>query len=264
MVQAAQTNMRVASEYQSIFRELGIDAEAVFAHELIKPWRRLDDRENCTLETTLRDGRTIRWHIKRYPPAGGTTPADAEAAGHRALQAAHIPTATLVACATLPDRRSLIIFEDLAGYQAADKLVEAGVSFERLLLPTADLAARLHAAGLHHRDLYLCHFFANVVQSPPAVRLIDAARVRALPRLLTRNRWIVKDLAQFWYSTTRLPITDEQRQRWLERYAQQRGVRPQGLRRSIERKARWIARHDAQLRAAQPLRNISIPRRGLL
>ena len=28
----------------------------------------------------------------------------------------------------------------------------------------------------------------------------------------------MKDLAQFWYSTTKLPVTDEQRLAWLARY----------------------------------------------
>ncbi len=61
----------------------------------------------------------------------------------------------------------------------------------------------LHNGGLHHRDLYLCHFLGRRDENPQAdLRLIDAARVRPLPGPLTRRRWIVKDLAQFWYSTT--------------------------------------------------------------
>ena len=44
------------------------------------------------------------------------------------------------------------------------------------------------------------------------MRLIDTARVRPLPVLFTRKRWIAKDLAQFWYSTLGLAVSDEQRQ----------------------------------------------------
>jgi lipopolysaccharide kinase (Kdo/WaaP) family protein len=253
--------MQVSSQYQPIFRELGIDADTIFTHELIKPWRTLEDRENCTLETTLRDGRTIRWHIKRYPPSRRfALPANIEAGGHRALEAQQIPTATLIGYGTLPDRRGFIIFEDLAGYDAADKLIESGTPFETLLEPTADLVAKLHGAGLHHRDLYLCHFFAKVSGGSVDVKLIDPARVRRLPRLFAPNRWIVKDLAQFWYSGTKLPVTDEQRTRWLARYAQQRGIEATAsLRRCIERKVAWIGKHDAVLRKRQPHRNISIP-----
>src|SRR5262245_11123234 len=119
--------MRVSSAYQPIFRELGIDADAVFTHELIKPWRTLEDRENCTLDAPLRDGRKVRWHIKRYPAARRTpVQADDEARGHLTLENSQIPTAVLVAHGTLPNRRSFIIFDDLAGYQAGDKAIESG------------------------------------------------------------------------------------------------------------------------------------------
>jgi hypothetical protein len=149
--------------------------------------------------------------------------------------------------------------EDLAGYDAADKMIERGeMTFDQLLEPTADLAARLHRAGLHHRDLYLCHFFVN--RAGADVRLIDVARVKRLPVLLAR-RWIVKDLAQFWYSTLTLrAVSDAQRAAWLEHYAQKREINPQDVRGAIARKVRWIARHDVHLRREQPQRNISIPR----
>jgi hypothetical protein len=213
------------------------------------------------LEATLRDGRSIRWHVKRYQAARGfTTPADDEAQGHRALLTEQIPSGKLVGWGKLTDRRSFVIFEDLAGYEAADKLMEAGAPFDRLLNPTADLAAALHEKGLHHRDLYLCHFFAKIDAEPVDVRLIDPARVRRLPGVFTRTRWIVKDLAQFWYSALALPISDQQRLAWLKRYGEKRGMASiDSLRRKIERKAAAIGRHDERLRRQQPTRNISIP-----
>src|SRR4051812_24751045 len=153
--------MFVDPAWQPVFRELGIDADAVFDHPLIKAWRTLDDRENCTLDAELIDGRQVRLHVKRYPGAAGAS-ADAEVAGHRALAEAGIPTAPLVAWGAVRDGRSFVIFADLAGYRAADKLLEDGsVRFDDMLTPTADVAARLHRAGLHHRDLYLNHFFVK-------------------------------------------------------------------------------------------------------
>jgi hypothetical protein len=71
---------------------------------------------------------------------------------------------------------------------------------------------------------------------------------------------VVKDLAQFWYSAIQLKTTDEQRGRWLDRYADARGLRSAAaLGRSIRRKAAAIARHDRKLSEAQPRRNVSIP-----
>ena len=190
--------------------------------------------------------------------------AQAEAEGYGALHERGIGSAVVAAWGTLDDGRSFIATEDLAGFEPADKLVEGGVDFDRLLTPTADLAAKLHNAGLHHRDLYLCHFLARGAENDPVeLRLIDAARVRALPRVFTRRRWIVKDLAQFLDSMTQLPVTDVQRDVWLARYAQQTNIRAlERLRRSIMRKSNSIAAHDRRLRVRRPGRNITIPKNG--
>jgi hypothetical protein len=253
--------LNVAGAYQPIFREIGIDADAVFEHPQIRAWRRLADRENCTLDATLVDGRSIRWHIKRYPATRRSpTPAEREVNGFKLLQNAKIPAPALVGWGRLTDGRSFVITEDLDGYQPADKLLASGFAFDRLRNPLADLAARLHSAGLHHRDLYLCHFFVKADDEAIDVKLIDVARVKKLPALLTRQRWIVKDLSQFWYSTMALTITQQQREAWIARYTEKRGesgIVP--LMRAIEKKVARIARHDEKLRKKQPGRNISIP-----
>ena len=83
--------LNVAGAYQTVFREIGIDAEAIFDHPQIVAWRRLDDRENCTLDATLVDGRRVRWHIKRYPATRRSpTPAEREMNGFKLLSNAHI------------------------------------------------------------------------------------------------------------------------------------------------------------------------------
>jgi hypothetical protein len=253
-------SFRVAPQYQPILREIGLDGAGVFDHPMIKVWRSIPERENCTLDADLDDGRRIRFHIKRFKPARGmTTPAEDEARGIRALQVEGIPTAPLVGWGKLRDGHSFILTEDLTGYRDVEKLLREGVRFDALLNPTADLTARLHSHGLHHRDLYLCHFFAKE-REPSHVRLIDAGRVKRLPGWPMRNRWIVKDLAAFWFSTMGLPVSEDQRSRWLDRYIAQRDLKSgSDLRGKIERKAASIARHDARLREKQKNRNISIP-----
>jgi hypothetical protein len=262
LVKMAITNQfHVAPGWQPVMREVGLDAETVFTHAGILPWRKLSDRQNCTLDADLVDGRHIRLHVKRYAPmVGPTTPAAEEFAGHQLLLKHNIPTAILVAWGTGEDGRSFVILEDLAGYTPADKLIESGTDFALLQQLTADMAARLHQAGLQHRDLYLCHFMARPNGEQTDIRLIDPARVRRLPGFLTRGRWIVKDLAQFWYSTLKLPITDAHRAAWLMRYCQQRQLPGTALMRGkIERKVRRIAKHDARLNQLEPTRNVSIP-----
>ncbi len=173
---------------------------------------------------------------------------------------AKLPTAAMVAWGEQSDGRSFVIFDDLSGYVPCDKLIEGGqIDFEALLGPTADMVRRLHDAGLHHRDLYLCHFLAHIDDHRVVdLRLIDLARVRRLP-CLTHRRWIIKDLAQFCFSIQRLGISDEQRGRWLARYAGGQCSAAGRLERAIARKIRRMARHDVHLRAEQPHRNVSIP-----
>lgn len=261
MLEPPKSKIHVAPAFKPLIQALGLTAESVFTDPRIVVWRSITERQNCTLDIEFDDGKSLRLHVKRYEPAYGfTTPADDESKGIRALEIEKIPTAPLVAHGKLTDRRSFVITADLKGFRAADKLIAEGYSFEKLLAPTADLAAQLHTRGLHHRDLYLCHFFVRPDEPAPQIRLIDAARVRRLPGFLTRRRWIVKDLAQFWYSTLSLPVTEEQRRQWLARYAQQRKIKSAAaLERSIQRKSNSIARHDAKLKTAQPTRNVSIP-----
>jgi hypothetical protein len=253
--------MFIAEPYRQIFHQIGFSPEMIFTEPAIKPWRRLKDRENCIWDIA---GPTaaIRLHVKRFPAMGSASPARDEAEGYRLLQDRGIPAAVVAAWGNLDDGRSFIAIEDLAGFTPADKLVESGLPFDQVLGPTADLSAHLHNAGLHHRDLYVCHFLARVEKDRAAeIRVIDAARVRKLPGVLTRRRWIIKDLAQFWYSTTQLAITDSQRDEWLIRYCAKTKYEKIGpLKRSIQRKSDAIGAHDEKLRRRQPNRNISIPR----
>jgi len=219
MSDSGRDRFQVNPQYQPLMRQIGLDAAAVFSHPDINVWRSIPERENCTLDATL-DGREIRLHIKRYRATRGSqTPADEEVRGIQALLGQEIPTVSLVGWGRLADGRSFVISEDLKDFRAADQAIASGFPFDRL---------------------------------------IDAARVRRLPWLF-RQRWIVKDLAQFWYSARRLGIVEDQIIRWLGRYTDKAGklAPPLG---AIEAKVSWIARHDSKLNQSQPNRNVSIPR----
>jgi hypothetical protein len=84
--------------------------------------------------------------------------------------------------------------------------------------------------------------------------------VGKLPGLFMRQRWIVKDFAQLWFSTLALPVTDEQRLALFQRYcARRKLVADDLLLRLVHHKVRWIEAHDRKLNQRQPNRNISIP-----
>jgi hypothetical protein len=251
------SEFHVDGDYAPLLAEVGLDAESVFTDPRIHVWRSLPDRENATLDFQCKNGKSIRLHIKRYP-ARFYRMARREMDGYRLLKEAEIPIAPIIAHGRRANSDSFIILEDLAGYTPADKLVQQGFAFEHLLNATADLAALLHNKGLHHRDLYLCHFMVKPVAESVDARLIDMARVDRMKSLLTRRRWIIKDLAQFWYSMQSLPVTDKQRLRWLQRYGEQRQIKSDRLIGPIQRKAAAIAAHDKRLRMKQPNRNVSI------
>jgi len=136
----------VEPRFRGVLGAVGLaKAEGVFADPRVVVWRDVTERQNCTLDVPGGDGRTVRLHVKRYwPTSGRGTPAGEELAGIRLLERAGVPTVPLVASGRLPDGRSFVITEDLAGFWPADKLIAEGLAFEALLVPTADLAARLH------------------------------------------------------------------------------------------------------------------------
>lgn len=211
----------------------------------------MPERENGVLETPLG-----RLHVKRYLTASGGREAQAEVDAATLLSERGVPAIKFAAWGELPDGRAFTATEELAGHVSGQVFLREGGTFREILRPTAALAARLHGAGLHHRDLYLCHFFYR--PSDGDCRLIDIARVAALPRFFAR-RWVVKDLAQFAYSMREFALGAEEFREWLDEYGRARGTSTAGLQAAVRAKADAIARHDRRLRAKQPNRNVSIP-----
>ncbi len=253
----ARSSFEIVPSHAALFDRLGLTLASIFTDPRIVVWRKLADRENAKLDYTSEDGSITRLHIKRYPPHASRT-AREEINGFTLLKRAGIPTAAIVASGFHEDFGSFIILEDLAGYTPADKLLDQGFPFNRLLACTANLAAQLHDRRLHHRDLYLCHFMIKPTLATVQATLIDMARVARLNNPLTRQRWIVKDLAQFWFSTHNVRVTDVQREQWLLQYCQARKLFIDPLLGPVQRKSNAIARHDLQLRLRQPGRNVSI------
>jgi len=100
-----------------------------------------------------------------------------------------------------------------------------------------------HQTGLCHRDLYLCHIFAEldpVGAVAPCFTLIDLARAHR-PRW-RRLRWIIKDLAQLDFSARQVGATRTDRLRFLITYL---GLEPSSPR--VRFYARRIVRKSARI-----------------
>ncbi|MDB5349750.1 MAG: rfaP 1 [Planctomycetota bacterium] len=89
-----------------------------------------------------------------------------------------------------------------------------------LIVEMAGIAARLHAASVFHKDLYLCHFFLDTtLQSPLGGRLTLIDLHRLAEHRLLGFRWRWKDLGQLLYSSYEVAgIDDRDRLRFWRHY----------------------------------------------
>lgn len=119
-----------------------------------------------------------------------------------------------------------------------------------LIREMAEITAKLHAARLFHKDLYLCHFFLPVGLREPAGRrltLIDLHRLGEHRLLACRWRW--KDLGQLLYSTTGVAgIDDRDRLRFWMHYRKRMHLRfAEAERRAVRAKAgRYLDHNQGQ------------------
>ncbi len=188
--------------------------------------------------------------------AGFATTAEVEFHWIRKLTRLGIAAPQVVACGSrrngFREVASLLLTAGLHGESLEKWMPRQGASLSRSMKRSlseslAALVARLHNAGLVHRDLYTSHIFFDVKgENDINLSLLDLHRV-VRPRW-RRWRWIVKDLAALNYSTSFSVATNADRVRWLKLYLNERSVSAnQGaLIRAVVRKTGRIARHSAK------------------
>ena len=186
---------------------------------------------------------------------GRPGPARAEQRNIEAVRAAGVNTMHALACdedtGLLGPRRGFLVASavpgeslERGGGQTLLRRLDDTPWVERFTSALSQTAAKLHAAGLFHRDFYACHIFLDNADEEPRLYLIDLARV--FRPCCRRFRWRVKDLAQLLYSMP--PAwTDDWWGAFLNRYAQtQPGVNASRLARAIAAKAEAIRRQVAR------------------
>ncbi len=156
------------------------------------------------------------------------------------------------------ERRSAVLFAEVAG-DAFDRVwpklciqnapITGGHNRHAVNRALARFVSSFHQTGYVHRDLYLCHVFADIdpsAQRAPQFALIDLARVFR-PRL-RRTRWLIKDLAQLDSSARRIGATRTDRFRFLVYYLSLHPSAPRvrWFARRITRKSDWILRRIAR------------------
>lgn len=117
----------------------------------------------------------------------------------------------------------------------------------------AEIARTLHAGGVNHRDLYLCHFLLDISAGRDAVSadnlrfyVVDLHRAQLRDRV--PRRWLVKDVASLYFSALDIGLTRRDVLRFLRSYfglPLKTVVQTKGdLLRAVERKARKLYRRD--------------------
>lgn len=126
----------------------------------------------------------------------------------------------------------------------------------RLVQAVADTVAGLHAAGVNHRDLYICHFLLrpDSLAKDPELTLIDLHRAQV--RAVVPRRWLLKDLGALWFSAADAKPTRRDAYRFIRRYA------GRSLRAELgepERLAFWLAVGERASRLHAEARRKQLP-----
>ncbi|MEM7218066.1 MAG: lipopolysaccharide core heptose(I) kinase RfaP [Pseudomonadota bacterium] len=120
-------------------------------------------------------------------------------------------------------RESLLLLDAVEPSQSLEDLrfaLAAGPAVGRraALREVAAITRAMHACGVNHRDLYICHFLCapQHADAPQDLTLIDlhrAQRRAAVPR-----RWRVKDLGALLFSAAALRLSRRDRLRFVRAY----------------------------------------------
>ena len=196
-------------------------ADEIASHARLEIKRTLKDRTNAVLDDLV---------VKIVVDAKEV---EVEWENHRMLMGSGIRVPQPAVGGVLEDGRGLFATKRLIGLYPMDDVWD---TLDRRVAVRAavDVARSLHAGGLVHKDLYLCHLF--IAKGGRDITLIDLARMTRT----TSWRLRVKDLAALVHSARGLASRTDLL-RGLKRYGGNRK-----LARAVMRKARRMGRHVPQ------------------
>ena len=274
----------IAEDFKQAFADLTLtDIDAIFAyeggHDLVK-------KNIASYRTRLRfevgdPSRTL--FLKRYdqPPVktqlinwvngrGRQSCGMMECNPIEALQRCGIGTPRVIAhgqsWAGFFEKRSFLVTEKIPDAQSlGDRLPHCFYLEDsshsrhqrhRFIRTLAEFVKRFHELGYRHRDLYLAHIFQD---TEDRLFLIDLAR--AFHPWILKKRFLIKDLAQIYYSMPADHFSRSDRLRFYFRYMDLRTLRKRDkvLIRKIVAKARRMARHNVKHGRKVPFLPINRP-----
>ncbi|WP_062064622.1 lipopolysaccharide core heptose(I) kinase RfaP [Cellvibrio sp. OA-2007] len=234
----ATAKRNVLADFSCVQTPAGHDV--ILRDELIDSWKGQDvfslmENMQGTIAREMKDRQTLRfeingrgyyrkWHrgvgwsevIKnllqlRLPVLGASN----EWHALNKLRALNIPSLIPVAYGVRgknPARQqSFVVTRELTDVIQLDHFFEqysVGIKAKRRILAClARIARELHAAGINHRDFYLCHFMLKTTfiadqDQAPEIYLVDLHRAQLRPRV--PERWLIKDLGGLLFSSLNL------------------------------------------------------------
>jgi heptose I phosphotransferase len=248
----------INTDYAALFRQCGLTTfDAVWQRTqsaaVAKNLRA--DRVTLRFELADGDGQPRAFYIKRHQavpwkdyvkpllqlswPSVGARP---EWQALLAFHAVGLATMTPVAIGETSQASFLITAALEACHKLSEREADQPPTDRReVVADVADIARRMHAAGLHHQDFYLGHLMRPDDAAGP-IHVIDLGRVQT-HRPWTARRWVVKDLAQLNYSAKTATATE--RLRFLRTYlGRPLAAADRAFVTSIVRKTDRIARHS--------------------
>jgi heptosyltransferase-2 len=141
------------------------------------------------------------------------------------------------------ENRSFIITEKIPASASLEEKLPDYFLHQRknFIRNLAAFIRKFHKTGYRHRDLYLCHIFCN---SQSQFTLIDLNRAFK-PRFFS-ERYLIKDLAQLYYSAPGGTFTKSDRLRFFLAYLQKGNLSKKDkiFIKKVKSKAQKIAKHD--------------------
>ncbi|TWE01557.1 heptose I phosphotransferase [Pseudomonas sp. AG1028] len=156
-------------------------------------------------------------------------------------------------------QHSFIITEELAPTIDLEQLTLSWIdkpptpALKRALIcRVAQMTGLMHAAGVNHRDCYICHFLLHTDKpfDPDDFRLSVIDLHRAQVRYRVPRRWRNKDLAGLYFSALNIGLTQRDLLRFLKVYFLAADSRP--LRQILREEASllsWLQRKADRLRS---------------
>ncbi len=154
------------------------------------------------------------------------------------------------------EKRSFAVIEEISEAASLEKQLpefsekKLFSDKKNFLRDLADFVRRFHSTGYRHRDLYLCHIFYD--HKKKNFYLIDLAR--AFKPLVLKKRFLIKDLAQLYYSSpgSEFSKTDKLRFYLFYQKISKLTSSDKNLIKRILKKVRKMARHDIKRNKTVP------------